>query len=62
MALRQAGDKDQAQLWYDKATGWMEQNTPKNPELLRLRAEAAAVLGLSEPPKPGTGKEAKHPK
>jgi serine/threonine protein kinase len=61
MALRQAGDKDQAQLWYDKATGWMEQNTPKNPELLRLRAEAAAVLGRSDAPKP-VQKEMNHSK
>jgi tetratricopeptide (TPR) repeat protein len=50
MALSRAGDRDQARLWYDKATGWMEKNGPKDPRLLRLRAEAAALLGVPELP------------
>jgi tetratricopeptide (TPR) repeat protein len=48
MALGKAGDKDQARPWYDKAVGWTEKSRPKDPGLRRLRAEAAAVLGLSD--------------
>ncbi len=47
MALSQTGDKDQARPWYDRAVDWMEERRPKDPELRRLRDEAAAVLGLS---------------
>ena len=48
MAHWQLGDKTQARSWYDKAVPWMEKNQPKNEELLRFRAEAAALLGLKE--------------
>jgi hypothetical protein len=44
------GDKKQARRWYDQAVAWMDTNHPKDPELLRVRAEAAAVLGMVEPP------------
>jgi tetratricopeptide (TPR) repeat protein len=50
MALGLAGDKDRARLWYDKATDWTATKRPKDPELLRLRAEAAALLGLTGAP------------
>ncbi len=45
MAYWQLGDKPQARSWYDKAVPWMEKNQPKNEELIRFRAEAAALLG-----------------
>ena len=48
MAHWQLGDKPQARSWYDKAVQWMEKNQPKNEELLRFRAEAAALLGVKE--------------
>jgi tetratricopeptide (TPR) repeat protein/sugar lactone lactonase YvrE len=46
MAHWQLGDKEQARTWYDRAVAWMEKNQPKNEELRRFRAEAAALLGL----------------
>ena len=46
MAHWQLGDKPQARSWYDKAVPWMEKNQPKNEELVRFRAEAAALLGV----------------
>ena len=45
MAHWQLGDKPQARSWYDKAVPWMEKSQPKNEELIRFRAEAAALLG-----------------
>ena len=42
------GNKDQARTWYNKAIAWMDKNRPKDEELLRFRAEAAALLGLAE--------------
>jgi serine/threonine protein kinase/tetratricopeptide (TPR) repeat protein len=49
MARWQLGDKDEARTWYDKAVEWMDKNEPKNEELLRFRAEAAELLGITEP-------------
>jgi eukaryotic-like serine/threonine-protein kinase len=46
MAHWQLGDKPQARSWYDKAVPWMEKNQLKDDELIRFRAEAAALLGL----------------
>jgi eukaryotic-like serine/threonine-protein kinase len=46
MAHWQLGDKPQARSWYDKAVPWMEKNQPKDDELIRFRAEAAALLGV----------------
>jgi uncharacterized protein HemY len=48
MAHWQLGDKTQARSWYDKAVSWMEKNQPKNEELVRFRAEAAALLEVKE--------------
>ena len=48
MAHWQLGDKPQARSWYEKAIPWMEKNQPKNEELIRFRAEAAALLGVNE--------------
>jgi tetratricopeptide (TPR) repeat protein len=46
MAHWQLGDKPQARSRYDKAVPWMEKNQPKDEELIRFRAEAAALLGV----------------
>lgn len=46
MAYWQIGRHDEARMWYDKATEWMDQNQPDNEELLRFRAEAAQLLGI----------------
>ena len=47
MAHWHLGDKPRARGWYDKAVQWMEKNQPKNEELNRFRAEAAALLEVS---------------
>lgn len=44
----QLGEKQQAREWYDKAVEWMEKNKPNDEELLRFRAEAEELLGLTE--------------
>ncbi len=46
MAHWKLRDKTQARSWYDKAVPWMEKNQPKDDELIRFRAEAAALLGV----------------
>ena len=48
MAHWQLGDKILARSWYDKVVSWMEKNQPNNEELLRFRAEAAALLGVNQ--------------
>jgi tetratricopeptide (TPR) repeat protein len=50
MARWQLGQKEEARTWYDKAVAWMEKIRPKDEGLLRFRAEAAALLGLSDLP------------
>jgi tetratricopeptide (TPR) repeat protein len=58
MAYWHQGERDQARSWYDRASSWMERNELKNQQLLHLRDEAAAMLGLARPPKsPGTKEE-----
>jgi serine/threonine protein kinase len=61
MAHGRRGDPEQARQWYARACGWMEEHKggfSKEPgfyweeEFRRLRAEAAGVLGLPEPPSP----------
>jgi tetratricopeptide (TPR) repeat protein len=52
MAHWQLGDKQQARHCYDQAVQWMEKNKPADEELAQFRAEAAALLGLNEPPGP----------
>jgi hypothetical protein len=47
MAHWRLGDKPQARSWYGKAVSWMEKNQPRNEELMRFRAEAAALLGVN---------------
>jgi tetratricopeptide (TPR) repeat protein len=50
MARWQLGQRDEARTWYDKSVDWMEKKDPKNCELVRFRAEAAALLGLGDLP------------
>jgi tetratricopeptide (TPR) repeat protein len=45
MVYSQLGEKDEAARWYDQAVAWMEKNEPRNTELRRFRAEAAALMG-----------------
>jgi serine/threonine protein kinase/tetratricopeptide (TPR) repeat protein len=52
MAHWQLADKDRARQYYQLAVDWMDKNRPKNEELGRIRAEAAALLGIAEQPKP----------
>ncbi len=49
MAHWQLGDKGAARKWYDQAVQWMEKFAPRNDEILRFRAEAAALLQVKEP-------------
>jgi serine/threonine protein kinase/tetratricopeptide (TPR) repeat protein len=48
MACWQLERRDEARRRYDQAVHWMEKYDPKNHELRRFRAEAAALLGLPE--------------
>jgi superkiller protein 3 len=48
MAQEQLGARPEARQWYTAALVWMEKRAPKNEELVRFRAEAAALLSLSE--------------
>ena len=52
MAHWQLGNKRQAREWFDKATAWMNKNALQEDNLLRFRAEASALLGLSGPEVP----------
>jgi tetratricopeptide (TPR) repeat protein len=52
MACRQQDKKELAGKWFEQAVQWMEKNNPKNEELLRFRAEAAALLARSEQASP----------
>ncbi len=45
MAEHQLGHADAARLYYAKAIQWMDKQDPRNPELLRFRAEAEALIG-----------------
>jgi tetratricopeptide (TPR) repeat protein len=49
MAHWQLGHQDVARNWYGRAADWMERNNPKDYELRRFRAEAAELLGITEP-------------
>jgi serine/threonine-protein kinase len=47
MAHCQLGDQDEARRWYERGVGWMEKNAPDDPDLIRFRAEAAGLLGVT---------------
>jgi tetratricopeptide (TPR) repeat protein len=50
MAHWQLGDKQQARSWYDRATQRMDEKQPRDQKLHRWRAEAAALLGVTDKP------------
>jgi tetratricopeptide (TPR) repeat protein len=50
MAHWQLGDRDKARQWFDRAVQWLDKYQPRNEELGRFRAEAAALLGGKEKP------------
>ena len=56
MAWWQKGDKEKARSWYEKAVQGMEKNKSQDEDLSRFRAEAAALLGVTEDPQ-STGKK-----
>ena len=49
MACWKQGEQEQAKSNYERAQQSMEQNRPGNIELIKLRAEASALLGLPVP-------------
>jgi tetratricopeptide (TPR) repeat protein len=53
MAHRQLGDKEKARQRYHQAMQWMQQNKSHDEELRRFRAEAAALLKISDPTRAG---------
>ena len=61
MAYWQKGDKDKAGSWYEKAVQEMEKSKSKDEDLGRFRAEAAALLGVTEHLKPADKKEENNP-
>jgi len=50
MAHWRQGNKDKAREWFVKAVQWMEKGITDYAETKRIRAEAAQLLGLPEPP------------
>jgi len=55
MAYSRLGNIKKARMWYDNVLEWMDKNAPQDRELSRLRAEAAALLGIQQqPPVPDT--------
>jgi len=48
MAHWQMGNKEEASRWYDRAALWMDKDQPKNEELRRFRAEAAALMKVKQ--------------
>jgi hypothetical protein len=46
-SLAMKGDRGHAREWYDKAVAWTTANLPNDPELQRLRREAAVALGIA---------------
>lgn len=52
MAHWQMGRRDEASQWYNRAVQSMEINQPRDDELSRFRAEAAALLGPPEQASP----------
>jgi tetratricopeptide (TPR) repeat protein len=46
MAHWKLGQEDESRQWHRRAVQWTEKNRPKDEQLGRFRAEAAALLGL----------------
>jgi tetratricopeptide (TPR) repeat protein len=49
MTCRQQGEPGPARQWYDRAAGWVETHNPRDREVRRLLAEAAALLDVAPP-------------
>jgi eukaryotic-like serine/threonine-protein kinase len=49
MTRWQQGQRKEARQWFDQAISWIERTKSKDAELDRFHAEAAALLGLSDP-------------
>jgi len=45
MARHDLGDDAVARIWYERAVSWLDANAGNDPELLRFREEADALLG-----------------
>jgi eukaryotic-like serine/threonine-protein kinase len=52
MAHWQLGHEKHARKWYEEAVEWMDNNNPNDGTLRGFRAEAAEVLGVTEPQLP----------
>jgi serine/threonine protein kinase/tetratricopeptide (TPR) repeat protein len=50
MAHWRRGEREQARIRFDKAVLWLDRNKPRDDDMLVLRAEAAALLGLNDRP------------
>jgi eukaryotic-like serine/threonine-protein kinase len=50
MAHWKSGHQDQARNWYTRAVDWLDKERASDEELLRFRAEAAALLGVADHP------------
>jgi tetratricopeptide (TPR) repeat protein len=61
MAHWQLGHKDEAGAYFRKAVRWMDKHQPNDEEFRRYRAEAAALLGITDNPR-ATGKDKPAPK
>jgi hypothetical protein len=48
MTYWQQGDRAKARSSYGNGVQWMEKHNPRNEELVRLRAEATVLLGMSD--------------
>ena len=48
MAHWREGETAKANRWYDKAAAWMNEQNSRNEELVRFRADAAALLGRAD--------------
>jgi serine/threonine protein kinase/Flp pilus assembly protein TadD len=48
MAHAQLGETEKAKRHYQQAVQWMQDHEPNDPQLLRFRAEAEALLGLKK--------------
>jgi serine/threonine-protein kinase len=48
MAHERASHNEEARKWYQKGVDWMYKHAPRDPGLLRFRAEAAGVLGVKQ--------------
>jgi tetratricopeptide (TPR) repeat protein len=55
MARWQLGEKDEARRWYDRAAAWADKHAPRDEELRRFQAEAAALLKVADGAKKKSG-------